>query len=69
MEIDEQLRAEVHQIWVDNAPFWDAYSCEGNLFHSRLVSPATGTPMIAGVTRSRGRITTRFHLSWPASYC
>ncbi len=41
MTPEQSLNQEVHDIWNQNAPFWDDYMGEGNDFHKLLVSPAT----------------------------
>ncbi len=40
MSTEQSLNQEVHDIWNQNASFWDDYMGEGNDFHKLLVSPA-----------------------------
>ncbi len=40
MSTEQSLNQEVHDIWNQNAPFWDDYMGEGNNFHKLLVGPA-----------------------------
>ncbi len=40
MSTEQSLNQEVHDIWNQNAPFWDEAMGEGNDFHKLLVGPA-----------------------------
>ncbi|GAC1388453.1 MAG: class I SAM-dependent methyltransferase [Ktedonobacteraceae bacterium] len=41
MTTEQSLNQEVHDIWNQNAPFWDEYMGEGNDFQKLLVGPAS----------------------------